>query len=68
MEAHLADRHPEYAHPDKVDGLPFPEDVYEATVLTVLEESKFGIPTCAPFMKIQQKENVWPANVRALKR
>ena len=64
----MADHHPEYAHPGKVDGLPLLEDVYEATALTVLKESKFGIPTCAPFTKIQQKENVWPAGVRALKR
>ena len=68
MEAHLADCHPEYAHPGKVDGLPLPEDVHEATALTALEESKFGLPTHAPFTKIQQKENVWPAGVCALKR
>ncbi|KIM66106.1 hypothetical protein SCLCIDRAFT_1155388 [Scleroderma citrinum Foug A] len=67
MEAHLADCHPEYAHPGKVDGLPLLEDVYEATVLTVLKESKFGIPTHAPFTKIQQKVNVWSTGVHALK-
>ena len=43
MEAHLTDRHPEYAHPGKADGLPLLEDVYEATALMVLKESKFGM-------------------------
>ena len=54
----MADCDPEYANPGKVNGLPLLEDVYEATVLTVLTESKFGIPTHAPFTKIQQKEDV----------
>lgn len=68
MEAHLTDRHPQYAHPGKADGLPLPEDVYEATAVTALEESKFSIPTRMAFTKIQQKENVQPAGVHALKR
>jgi len=54
------ERHPEYAHPGKGDGLPLLQDVYDAVALTMLEESKFGIPPCSPFTKIQQKENVRP--------
>ncbi|KIM61630.1 hypothetical protein SCLCIDRAFT_121807 [Scleroderma citrinum Foug A] len=68
MEAHLTDRHPEYAHPGKVDGLTLPCDVYDATALTRAEESKFRIPTHMPFMKIQEKENLQPAGICGLKR
>ena len=68
MEAHLTERHLEYAHPGKADGLPLPQDVYDAVALTALEELKFGIPHRPSFMKIQQKENIRPAGVHALKR
>jgi len=69
MEAHLTEHHPEYAHLGKGDGLPLPQDVYDAVALTTPKESKFGIPPRSPFMKIQQKENVQPVtSARGLKR
>ena len=40
MEAHLTDRHPEYAHLGKVDGLALLRDVYDAIALTRAEELK----------------------------
>ena len=52
MEAHLTEHHPEYAHPGKADGLPLPQDVYDAVALTALEELKFGIPPRSPFTSI----------------
>jgi len=55
------EHHMEYAHLGKGDGLPLPQDVYDAVALTTLKESKFPIPPHSPFMKIQQKENVRPA-------
>ena len=61
MEAHLMDHHPEYAHPGKADGLPLPQDVYDTMALSNIEELKFSIPPHTPFMKIQEKENIWPA-------
>ncbi|KAF9232942.1 hypothetical protein BU15DRAFT_28835, partial [Melanogaster broomeanus] len=44
MEAHLNETHPEYAHPGKQKGLALPRSVYEAMVLTPLEEKKAGVP------------------------
>ncbi|KAF9238041.1 hypothetical protein BU15DRAFT_62692 [Melanogaster broomeanus] len=68
MEAHLNETHPEYAHPGKQNGLALPRSVYEAMVLTPLEEKKAGVPVRGSFTHIQDKENDPPTNARVQKR
>lgn len=68
MEAHLNEKHPEYAHPGKNDGLPLPRTVYEAMELTAAEEKKAGVPVRTVFTTILEKENAAPSNPRTQKR
>ncbi|KIK97226.1 hypothetical protein PAXRUDRAFT_766452 [Paxillus rubicundulus Ve08.2h10] len=67
MEAHLSSKHREYSHPAKPHGLPLPENFYDSLTLTVLEEKKADVPSHAPFMNIQAKENIAPSNARTQK-
>ncbi|KIJ59297.1 hypothetical protein HYDPIDRAFT_170850 [Hydnomerulius pinastri MD-312] len=60
MEAHLNEKHPEYAHPGRPDGIPLPRDMYELIHLTELEQKKADAPPRAPFSNIQDKENTAP--------
>ncbi|KIL00140.1 hypothetical protein PAXRUDRAFT_30049 [Paxillus rubicundulus Ve08.2h10] len=64
LEAHLDNRHSEYAHPGKPQGLPLPHEMYNIIFLTNLDSLYFvtNVPLWPLFHNIQNKENVAPAN------
>ncbi|KIJ17295.1 hypothetical protein PAXINDRAFT_10141 [Paxillus involutus ATCC 200175] len=68
LKAHLDDRHSEYAHPGKPQGLPLPHEMYDIIFLTELEQEKVNIPLQPLFHNVQEKENVAPTNAHVQKR
>ncbi|KIL00866.1 hypothetical protein PAXRUDRAFT_23037 [Paxillus rubicundulus Ve08.2h10] len=67
IEVHLGNRHSEYAHPGKPQGLPLPHEMYDIIFFLTDLEQKANIPLPPPFHNIQEKKNRASANMHVQK-